>query len=162
MHEIATVGRFLSDSKMVWERQFSVEPERLWDAISTKDGLSHWFMPTKYETEVTGRFSFDGGWEGTVSEARPFHNIQFDADGDCGAYLRFEMEAGNSVYRFALIEKMPRVAALPRLMPRPRRKNAPPAGPRPSRTMVTISFQLGVAVRRRCLQLPASREPMTP
>ena len=106
MHEIANVGRFLSDNKMVWERQFSVEPERLWDAISTKDGLSHWFMPTKYEIEVKGRFSFDGGWEGIVSKARPFHHVQFDADGDGGAYLRFEMEAGNGVYRFPLIDRM--------------------------------------------------------
>ena len=51
MDVIADVGRFLSDNKMVWERKISAQPERLWDAMSTKDGLSRWFMPTKYEHE---------------------------------------------------------------------------------------------------------------
>ena len=106
MDEIANVGRFLSDNKMVWERRFSAPPERLWDALSTKDGLRRWFMPTRYEIEVHGRFSFDGGWEGTVSEAAPCRHIQFDVDGGSGAFLRFEMEAGNGACLFALIDRM--------------------------------------------------------
>lgn len=106
MDEIANVGRFLSDNKMIWERQFSAPPERLWGAISSRDGLSRWFMPTRYEIAVNGRFSFDGGWEGTVSEARPFRHIQFDVDGGSGAYLRFEMEAGGGASSFALIDRM--------------------------------------------------------
>ena len=106
MDEIVNVGRFLSDNKMVWERRFSAQPERLWEAISTKDGLSRWFMPTRYEIAVHGRFSFDGGWEGTVSEARPFEHIQFDVDGGSGAFLRFEMETRSGVNFFALIDRM--------------------------------------------------------
>ena len=106
MDEIANVGRFLSDNKMVWERRFSAPPERLWDALSTKDGLRRWFMPTRYEIAVNGRFSFDGGWEGTVSEAAPCQHIQFDVDGGSGAFLRFEMEAGNGACLFALIDRM--------------------------------------------------------
>ena len=103
---IANVGRFLSDNKMVWRRHIAVPPERLWDAIATRDGLSCWFMPTRYEIAVHGRFSFDGGWDGRVSEVRPFHHVQFDVDGDSGAFLRFEMEAGTGVNSFALIDRM--------------------------------------------------------
>ena len=106
MDEIVNAGRFLSDNKMVWERRLSAPPERLWDAISTKDGLRRWFMPTRYEIAVNGRFSFDGGWEGTVSAARPFAHIQFDKDGGSGAFLRFEMQAGNGTCFFALTDRM--------------------------------------------------------
>ena len=106
MDEVANVGRFLSDNKMVWERQFSAHPERIWDAISTRDGLRRWFMPTRYEIAVNGRFSFDGGWEGTVSEVSPLHRVQFDVDGDSGAFLRFEMKAANGVSFFALTDRM--------------------------------------------------------
>lgn len=105
MDGIANVGRFLCDNKMVWRRHISAQPERVWEAIATRDGLSRWFMPTRYEIAAHGRFSFDGGWEGSVSEFRPFHHIQFDADGGGGAFLRFEMEAGNGA-GFALIDRM--------------------------------------------------------
>ena len=106
MDEVVNVGRFLSDNKMVWERRLPVPPEPLWDALSTRDGLGRWFMPTRYEIAVNGRFAFDGGWEGTVSEASPFQHVQFDADGGGGACLRFEMAAGNGVCFFALIDRM--------------------------------------------------------
>ncbi|MDP6422474.1 MAG: hypothetical protein QF672_14340 [SAR202 cluster bacterium] len=46
MNHVANAGIYLSNIKMVWKRQLAVEPDRLWDAIATKDGLSHWFMPT--------------------------------------------------------------------------------------------------------------------
>jgi uncharacterized protein YndB with AHSA1/START domain len=35
-------------------------PDTLWNAIATKEGLSHWFMPTNLEIEEDGRFSFEG------------------------------------------------------------------------------------------------------
>ena len=105
MDQVDNVGSFLED-KMVWKRRFSVEPEGLWAAIATKEGLSHWFMPTRYEIEEGGRFSFGGGWEGTVSEARPFRNIQFNVDGDSGGYLRFEIEANDGGCSFSLIDRM--------------------------------------------------------
>ena len=106
MDEVANVGRFLSYNKMVWERQLSADPERIWEAISTREGLRRWFMPTRYEIAVNGRFSFDGGWEGTVSEVSPLRRVQFDVDGDSGAFLRFEMKAANGVSFFALTDRM--------------------------------------------------------
>ena len=106
MDQVDNVGIFLKDNKMVWKRQLSVEPEHLWNAIATKEGLSHWFMPTKFEIEKGGRFSFEGGWDGTISETCPFHHIQFDADGEGGAYLRFEIEANDGGCSFSLIDRM--------------------------------------------------------
>ena len=106
MDQTVNVGRFLSNNTMVWQRRFSVAPARLWDAIATKEGLSHWFMPTEFAIEEGGRFSFEGGWEGTVSAVRPYHHVQFDADGDGGGYLRFKMTVDNGACPFALIDRM--------------------------------------------------------
>lgn len=126
---VTNVGRFLSDNRMVWKRHISAHPERLWDAISTKHGLSHWFMPTRYEIEVNGRFSFDGGWEGTVSAATPFHHIQFDVDGGSGAFLRFEMEAGDGAGFFALVDRMGDGVDANRWTNEPAHRRYQPGGP---------------------------------
>jgi len=104
--QVENVGIFLNDNKMMWKRQFSVEPGRLWDAIATKEGLSHWFMPTDFEVEEGGRFSFKNGWDGTVSEVEPLDHIQFDADGDSNGYLRFELEAKDDGCVFSLTDRM--------------------------------------------------------
>ena len=106
MDKVDNVGRFLNDNKMVWKRRFPVEPEHLWDAIATKEGLSYWFMPASYEIEEGGGFSFGGSWEGTIWEARPFHQIQFVVDGHSGEYLRFEIEANEGGSSFSLIDRM--------------------------------------------------------
>lgn len=106
MDRVGNVGKFLNDNKIVWKRRIPIEPERLWDAIATREGLSHWFMPTAYEIEEGGRFSFEGGWEGTVSEAKPFRHIQFDADGENGGYLRFEIETVEDGSSVSLIDRM--------------------------------------------------------
>jgi uncharacterized protein YndB with AHSA1/START domain len=126
---LANVGEFHSDNKMVWARRISTQPERLWDAIATKDGLSRWFMPTSYEIKKNGRFSFEGGWDGTVSELKPFQCIQFDADGGSGAFLRFEMEAGDGVHTFALIDRMGDGVEVNRWLDAPPHRRYQPGGP---------------------------------
>ena len=76
MKRMENVARMLDKNTLVWEREFPVKPEKLWDAIATKEGLSHWFMPTKHEIEEGGRFSFEDGWDGTISQVHPPHHIQ--------------------------------------------------------------------------------------
>ncbi len=106
MNQVANAGIYLSDNKMVWRRQLAVKPERLWDAVATKDGLRRWFMPTKFEIRQGGRFSFEQGWDGVVSEVEPLHHVQFDGDGDSGGYLRFEIEANEDGCMFSLTDSM--------------------------------------------------------
>ena len=129
MDKVDNVGRFLNDNKMIWKRRFPVDPERLWETIATKDGLSHWFMPTAFEIEDGGRFSFEGGWEGTVSETGPSHHIQFDVDGDSGGYLRFEIEAIDGGSSFSLIDRMDDEIDMKRWPEEPAHRTYQPGGP---------------------------------
>ena len=52
MDTAANIGEFLTDNTIVWRRQLDVAPERLWNAIATKQGLGLWFMPTEFEIEL--------------------------------------------------------------------------------------------------------------
>ena len=63
-------------------------------------------MPTEFEIEEGRRFSFQGGWDGTVSEVSPHHHLQFDVEGDSGGFLRFEMESNDDGCLFSLIDRM--------------------------------------------------------
>lgn len=40
---------------MVWERAFSVAPERLWDTMATKEGLSLWRNNHKFGGSIPSR-----------------------------------------------------------------------------------------------------------
>jgi uncharacterized protein YndB with AHSA1/START domain len=106
MERIENVATLLDKNTLVCERHFSVTPDTLWNAIATKEGLSHWFMPTKFEIEEGGRFSFGGGWDGTITEVHPPHHIQFTPDDSEDAYLRFEIVETNDGCLFRLIDKM--------------------------------------------------------
>lgn len=103
------VARFLERRTLVWERLFlDVDVDRLWEAVATREGLGRWFMPTPFEIEPGGRFSFQGGWDGTIAEVVRPHRIVFVPDGpDAGdAYLRFELEPAEGGALFRLIDKM--------------------------------------------------------
>ena len=60
MEQIENVASLLDKKTLVCEHHFSMGPDTLWNAIATKEGLIHWFMPTKFEVEEGGRFSFEG------------------------------------------------------------------------------------------------------
>jgi len=100
------VARLLSKNTLVLERRFAVPPERLWEAIATREGLRRWFMPTPFEVEKGGRFSFEGGWAGTVTEFDPPRSVQFTPDGSDEASLRFEIEPAEGGSLFRLVDKM--------------------------------------------------------
>ena len=106
MNRIENIARLLEKNTLLLERRFSVPPERLWQAVATQEGLSHWFMPTPFEIEQGGRFSFEGGWEGTVTLVDPPRRIQFTPDESEEAYLRFEIEPASGGCLFRLIDKM--------------------------------------------------------
>jgi len=99
------LARLLDRNTLVWERAFRVPPAELWQAIATKESLSHWFMPTKFEIELGGRFSFEGGWDGTITELDPPRRIQFTAE-DSNGYLRFEISNTAEGCLFTLTDEM--------------------------------------------------------
>lgn len=106
MEVIEHAATLLDKSTLVFTRHLAVSPEKLWKAIGTKEGLSHWFMPTKYEIVQGGRFSFQDGWDGTISQVHVLHLIQFTPDESQDAYLRFEILATDSGSIFKLIDRM--------------------------------------------------------
>lgn len=106
MIRMENVARLIERNTLVWERDFEVTPDRLWQAVATKEGLSHWFMPTDAEIEPGGRFSFGGGWEGTVTVVDPPHRIVFTPDDSGEAFLEFRIEATPTGSHFTLTDKM--------------------------------------------------------
>ncbi|MDP7226873.1 MAG: hypothetical protein QF909_17095 [SAR202 cluster bacterium] len=54
----------------------------------------------------TRRFSFERGWDGTISEVDPQRAIQFNVEGEGGWYLRFEIEAADGGCTFTLTDRM--------------------------------------------------------
>lgn len=105
--EIDNVASFLDRRTLVWERRLAVDARKLWQAISTREGLGHWFMPTAYEVEEGGPFSFEGGWDGTITRIEPPHLIEFTPADDPDGYLRFEIvEESDGVCLFRLTDRM--------------------------------------------------------
>jgi len=112
MNRWENVARLIDSNTLVWQRHFEIEPVRLWPALATKDGLSHWFMPTNVEIEEGGRFSFGGGWEGTVTVVDPPCRIVFTPDESDEAFLEFRIEPTATGCRFTLTDRMsPNVSA---------------------------------------------------
>ncbi len=106
MKQMENVALMLEKNTLVWAREFSVKPEKLWDAIATKEGLDHWFMPTPFEIEQGGRFDWEGGWAGTVNEVDPPYRIQFSPDYSDEAYMLFKIEETKNGCLFKLTDKM--------------------------------------------------------
>ena len=100
------LGRLLDRRTLTWERDLTVDADTLWQAIATRDGLAHWFMPTDTEIEEGGRFSFTGGWDGTVTRVEPGRLVEFTPDAAEGASLRFELEETDAGFRFRLTDTM--------------------------------------------------------
>jgi uncharacterized protein YndB with AHSA1/START domain len=98
----------IAKDTLVWERQLGVDPKTVREAIATREGLSHWFMSTKFEIVLGGPFSFERGWSGTITRIEPGRLIQFNPDADSeDAYLRFEIESSTNGSLFRLTDKMP-------------------------------------------------------
>lgn len=106
MKLMENVARMLEKNMLVWDREFPVKPEKLWDAIATKEGLSHWFMPTPFEIEEGGRFAWQGGWDGTITEIDPPHRIRFTPDYSDESSMLFEIQETKNGCLFTLTDKM--------------------------------------------------------
>lgn len=108
----------LSDRQtIVCERVIPVGRDRFWQAIATREGLAEWFMPTNAEIVKGGRFSFQEGWEGVITQVTDREAIQFEPDDAGGAFLRFEIAAVDEGCNFRLIDRMGAGKLAKNLMP---------------------------------------------
>lgn len=82
---------FLDRHTISFKRSFMVSTERLWAAVSTKQELDVWFMETDLELRVNGQYTFKDGWDGWISELKPFECIQCDSSEV--SYTRFDLES---------------------------------------------------------------------
>jgi hypothetical protein len=68
-------------------------------------------MPTTIDLRVGGKFSFEGGWDGSIGRIDPHKNIQFDSEH--GGYTWFEVEEDGQASIFALTDSLPTDATAP-------------------------------------------------
>jgi uncharacterized protein YndB with AHSA1/START domain len=100
------LGRLLNSNTLVLERHLKTTPEKLWQAVATKEGLAHWFMPTDIDIKPGGRFSFGGGWAGTITDFDPPRRIVYTPDESAEAFLCFEIEPTADGCLFRLTDRM--------------------------------------------------------
>lgn len=96
---------FIDRHTIKFTRQFEADIERVWTAVSQKSELDQWFMVTELELRENGRFSFEGGWDGWISDMNPPHHLQFNVTPV--SYSRFELKADGHGTHFALIDRLP-------------------------------------------------------
>ncbi|MEM7117289.1 MAG: SRPBCC domain-containing protein [Chloroflexota bacterium] len=96
---------FVDRHTILFERQLEADIDRVWTAVSRESELAHWFMPTKIELKENGKFSFEGGWDGWVSNLNPPYHLQFNVT--AVSYTRFELALTGTGTHFSLIDRLP-------------------------------------------------------
>lgn len=96
---------FVDQHTILFERQLEADIQQVWTAVSQKQELDQWFMPTKLDLRENGKFSLEGGWDGWLSDINPPHHLQFNSTPI--SYTRFELAAAGSGTHFSLIDRLP-------------------------------------------------------
>jgi uncharacterized protein YndB with AHSA1/START domain len=86
-------------------RVYDTTLEDLWDACTTAERISRWFLPVSGDLRPGGRFTFEGNASGTIERCEPPHSV--DATWEYGGQtswveLRLTAEAEGRT-RFALV-----------------------------------------------------------
>ena len=111
MQKMPDVAQFVDRGTITLSRRIDVGVDRLWAAITKEEELDQWFMPTTIDLRVGGKFSFKGGWDGSIGRLEPRKNIQFDSEH--GGFTRFEVEEDGQAGIFALTDSLPSDFAVP-------------------------------------------------
>jgi hypothetical protein len=83
----------LVDGAMVWTRRLDVPVERVWQAISTHDGLSQWWMPgSPNEIDLRLGGEFRHHWKSTIVGLAEHEYIDLESEPGFGRQ-RFEVAA---------------------------------------------------------------------
>ena len=95
-------GRFIDRHSMVWMRRLDVPVERVWEAVSTKDGLNHWWVGKTSEFNLPPGGVFSHHWLSRVNDFKEHQYIDFGDVTFSGAGMRFELkvERGGVVFSF--------------------------------------------------------------
>jgi uncharacterized protein YndB with AHSA1/START domain len=86
-------------------RVYDTTPEDLWEACTTPERLSRWFLPVSGDLRAGGRFAFQGNASGTIERCEPPRAV--DATWEAGGQtswveLRLAAEDGGRA-RFTLV-----------------------------------------------------------
>ncbi|MEM7033074.1 MAG: SRPBCC domain-containing protein [Chloroflexota bacterium] len=95
---------FVDKHTILFHRHLHVDQSRLWSAISTKHELDQWFMPTELDLRNDGNYSFEGGWDGWISDLNPPHHLQFNSSPT--SFTRFEIEVRSEGVLLSLIDRL--------------------------------------------------------
>ncbi len=98
-------GKFIGGA-MVWKRKLDAPVERVWEAISTSEGLSHWWMtgsPNEIDLRPGGTFRHH--WRSTITSFKEREYIDLESEPGFG-HQRFELEADGAGALFSFRELM--------------------------------------------------------
>ncbi len=99
-------ARKFVDGAMVWTRKLDVPVERVWEAVSTKEGLSKWWMagsPNDIDLRPGGVFQHH--WRSTVTDLKECEYIDFESEPGFG-HMRFELKADGDGTVFSFLDIM--------------------------------------------------------
>jgi uncharacterized protein YndB with AHSA1/START domain len=83
-HHIDTVERRVDRRTVTLSRVYDTTPADLWDACTTPERLSRWFLPVSGDLRAGGRFSFQGNAGGTIERCEPPRAV--DATWEAGGH----------------------------------------------------------------------------
>lgn len=74
---VATGERDGQETVIVYAgRTYATDPSDLWDALTTAERLSRWFLPVSGELKLGGRYQFEGNAGGTIESCDPPERIR--------------------------------------------------------------------------------------
>ena len=95
-------SRFIDHHTMVWMRKLSVPSAKVWETISTKDGLDNWWLcPVEIDLRIGGKFSHH--WVNTIIGIENRVSIDFGG-AQPDSFMRFELQTDGDETVFYLID----------------------------------------------------------
>lgn len=131
-------GRLLDRQSMVWMRHIDAPIERVWDMVSTSEGLSKWFLagqsqPREIELRRGGKFKHH--WDSIVLDFKKHEYIDFGDESFVGVGMRFELRRDGNGTVFAFMDNWhdeftagPAPEGKPWAAAQPGGKGTPPSG----------------------------------
>lgn len=107
MSDLDDAGRLLDRQSMVWLRRLDAPIERVWEAVSTSDGLSKWFLVgqgQRREIDLRPGGIFKHHWESVVLDFKEREYIDFGDESFVGVGMRFELKPDGDGTVFAFMD----------------------------------------------------------
>tara|TARA_B100000315_G_scaffold246707_1_gene274344 strand:- start:874 stop:1635 length:762 start_codon:yes stop_codon:yes gene_type:complete len=101
---LGNAGRFIDRQSMVWMRKLGVPTERVWEAVSTKEGLENWWIVTTVETDLRPGGIFNHHWKDIINNYKENEYIDFASLIFKGAGMRFELKPNRDGTVFSFLD----------------------------------------------------------